>query len=196
MNAVLSSTVPPVRAVAGVDDGALAVRFRAGDEEALREAYRRWAPAVYALARRSLGHTQDAEDVTQQVFLAAWRGRERYRAERGGLGGWLVGITRHTVCDALAARARRLRLEQAVALTRQEDVERHHADESLNAVNRILVQHGLAELSPVQRRLLALAVYDDLTQVQIAEHTGLPLGTVKSHIRRGLLTLRRILDQR
>ncbi|GGU83850.1 RNA polymerase sigma factor [Streptomyces litmocidini] len=178
------------------NDAALAGRFRAGDEDALREAYRRWAPTVYALARRSLGNTQDAEDVTQQVFLSAWRSRERYRPDRGALGGWIVGITRHVVFDAISARTRRLRIEQSVVRTRHDDVEHHHADESENAVDRILVQHGMAELSPVQRQLLALAVYGDLTHAQIAERTGLPLGTVKSHIRRGLLALRRILQER
>ncbi|MFI1655984.1 RNA polymerase sigma factor [Streptomyces sp. NPDC020472] len=178
------------------DEAALAARFRDGDEDALRETYHRWAPTVHALARRSLGNAQDAEDVTQQVFLSAWRSRERYRPDRGALGGWIVGITRHVVFDAISARARRSRIEQSVARTQHDDIEQHHAEESQNAVDRILVQHGLAELSPVQRRLLALAVYDDLTHAQIAERTGLPLGTVKSHIRRGLLALRRILQER
>ena len=82
-----------------------------GDPTALREAYDRHGSAVYGIALRGLGAHHDAEDVTQQVFVRAWRGRATFDPSRGGLGGWLVGITRRQVADRLSARFR----ERAVA---------------------------------------------------------------------------------
>ncbi|MFG2307816.1 sigma-70 family RNA polymerase sigma factor [Streptomyces sp. NPDC048566] len=186
-------TVPPRSAgPAGPEsDADLARALVAGDGTALAAVHRRWAPLVHALALRSLGDPREAEDVTQQVFLAAWRGGGGFRPERGTLAGWLVGITRRKTADALAARARRTELVGAagalLALS-EEDRSRPEA-----ALDRVLVRCELARLPPPQREVLRLAFYEDLTQTQIARRTGWPLGTVKSHARRGLLRLRRSL---
>jgi RNA polymerase sigma-70 factor (ECF subfamily) len=159
-----------------------------GDEASLATAYRRWAPLVHTLARRSLGDPREAEDVTQQVFLAVWRGRRGFRPERGTLAGWLVGITRRKIADALSARTRRTELVGAAgALLVLSDDTRARPEAALD---RVLVRHELAKLPAPQRRVLHLAFYEDLTQTQIAQRTGLPLGTVKSHSRRGLHQLR------
>ena len=96
-----------------VDD--LATRLRDGSRDALAEAYREWSSLVHTLALRSLGNHHDAEDVTQQVFVAAWRSRHTLRPERGTVAGWLVGITRHTVADTHAKRTRQARDAAAVA---------------------------------------------------------------------------------
>ncbi|MEU6897507.1 RNA polymerase sigma factor [Streptomyces virginiae] len=157
-------------------------------------AYQRWGALVYTLARRSLNDVRDAEDVTQQVFMAAWRGRAGYRQDRAPLAAWLVGITRHAIADAHAARTRRADIENMSAAQQEEAVRHWGFDESEAAVNRVLVLQKFERLTPVQRRLLGMAVYGDMTQVQISEHTGLPLGTVKSHIRRALHSLRRVMD--
>lgn len=183
----------PQRAETGTDAD-LAHRFRAGDEQALALAYQRWGALVYTLARRSLNDVRDAEDVTQQVFMAAWRGRAGYRQDRAPLAAWLVGITRHAIADAHAARTRRADIENMSAAQQEEAVRHWGLDESEAAVNRVLVLQKFERLTPVQRRLLGMAVYGDMTQVQISEHTGLPLGTVKSHIRRALHSLRRVMD--
>ncbi|QYX82635.1 RNA polymerase sigma factor [Streptomyces akebiae] len=184
----------PLPAPDETDDTELARRFHAGDEQAIALAYRRWGSLVHTLARRSLNDERDAEDVTQQVFLAAWRGRERYCPERGALGGWLVGITRHAIADAHAARARRADVESMSAAQQEEAVRYWGVDESQAAVDRVLVLQKLQRLTPVQRRVLGMAVYGDMTQAQIAELTGLPMGTVKSHIRRALHSLRRVME--
>lgn len=155
--------------------------------------HRRWSGLVHALARQALGDPREAEDVTQQVFAAAWRGRGGYAPERGTFPAWLVGITRRKVADALAARTRRAELATAAAGLLPSPGERGGGDPEA-ALDRLVVGRALERLSEPQRRVLRLAFYQDLTQTQIARVTGWPLGTVKSHTRRGLDRLRRCLE--
>ncbi|MEU7470227.1 sigma-70 family RNA polymerase sigma factor [Streptomyces sp. NPDC044984] len=171
----------------------LARGLLAADENAFAAVYRHWGSLVHTLATRSLGDTYEAEDVTQQVFLGAWRGREGYRPEKGPLGSWLVGITRRKIVDALAARTRRLTLIDTVA--HDPDERRHGAGEPDEVLDRVLLVDVLSRLPRSQREVLCLAFYEDLTQVQIAERTGMPLGTVKSHTRRGLHRLREGIER-
>ncbi|POX55071.1 siderophore-interacting protein [Streptomyces sp. Ru71] len=154
--------------------------------------HRRWSGLVHALARQALGDPREAEDVTQQVFAAAWRGRDGYTPERGTFPAWLVGITRRKVADALAARARRAELAAAAAGLLPSPGEQAGGDPEA-ALDRLVVGRALERLSEPQRRVLRLAFYQDLTQTQIARVTGWPLGTVKSHTRRGLDRMRRRL---
>ncbi|WP_055711421.1 sigma-70 family RNA polymerase sigma factor, partial [Streptomyces torulosus] len=161
----------------------------AGDETSLAAAYERWSALVHALARRSLGDTAEAEDVTQQVFLGVWRGRHGYRPERGAVGAWIVGITRRRIADALSARTRRADLAASAGTALVLAGRPGHGEDPEAVLDRVLIRSELARLPAPQRRVLHLAFYEDLTQTQIAERTGLPLGTVKSHTRRGLRRL-------
>ncbi|MFJ3307086.1 sigma-70 family RNA polymerase sigma factor [Streptomyces sp. NPDC086549] len=174
-------------------DEELARGLAAGEDACLAAAYHRWSALVHTLARRSLGDNGEAEDVTQQVFLGVWRGRHGYRPERGPLAAWIVGITRRRIADALAARSRRGELVTAAASALVPDGTRAGRPEAV--LDRVLVGHELARLPAPQRRVLRMAFYEDLTQTQIAARTGWPLGTVKSHARRGLHQLRRRLEQ-
>ncbi|MFC9930931.1 RNA polymerase sigma factor [Streptomyces sp. NPDC127190] len=169
----------------------LASRFAAGDEDVMEAVYRRWGPLVLSLARQSLGDGAEAEDVTQTVFLAAWRGRHGYLPGRGPLPAWLVGIARRKIADALSARTRRADVATAAARASACVPDPSYAQDA--ALNRVDVTRELRRLPEAQRRVLCLAFYGDLTQTQIADVTGWPLGTVKSHARRGLLRLGRSL---
>ena len=160
----------------------------AGDEFALREAYDRFGRAVFHLATRTLANRDDAEDVTQTTFVAAWLGRETFDPARGSLFGWLLGIARRKVVDRMRARAREDRIAETVR--HQPEAGTSGADPD-QVVDRLVIAEELAQLPTDQRRMLELAFFDDLTHQQIAQATGVPLGTVKSHIRRGMQSLKR-----
>ncbi|MFF5156841.1 RNA polymerase sigma factor [Streptomyces sp. NPDC000348] len=186
-----TALVPPVEETRYEEE--LARGLVAADEEAFAAIYRHWGSLVHAMAARSLGDACEADDVTQQVFIGAWRGRHGFRPDRGTLGAWLVGITRRKIVDALAARTRRLSLVDSAAHDAAPAGPVTAAPDDV--LDRVLLVQALSRLPHAQRKVLCMAFYEDLTQVQIAERTGVPLGTVKSHTRRGLHRLRLVIEQ-
>ena len=177
----------------GSDEG-ISAAFIKGRPDALQLAYERFAPLVYTLALRSLGAVHDAEDVTQQVFVSAWRSRDTFDPERGSLGGWLTAITRNKIADMMQRRQRDQRvLAQVAGRATPPGTDGTDAPGD-NMVDRIVLADELARLPESQRLVMTLAFYSDLTHEQIARTLELPLGTVKSHIRRGLLRLRSRLE--
>ncbi|WP_203993603.1 RNA polymerase sigma factor [Micromonospora lutea] len=177
-----------IRQQPGTPEDELAHRFRAGDEQALREAYDRYGRAVLHLATSTLVNRSDAEDATQATFVAAWLGRETFDPAKGSLVGWLLGIGRRKVIDRLRSVARDNRVVETV---RQLPDPVPSGSDPDTVVDRLVVADELARLPDEQRRMLELAFFDDLTHQQIATVTGVPLGTVKSHIRRGMASLKR-----
>jgi len=176
-----------------VEDTRLAAAFHAGQEWALAQAYERWAGLVHGVSLRALADVSDAEDATQQVFIRAWRGRTTFDPTRGSLAGWLVGITRHVCADVWHQRARRAKqVDAARAVMSPEQAPATDAPE--HAVERLTLLDALDDIDQPARGIVELAFFHDLTHTQISERTGLPLGTVKSHIRRTLLRLRDSLE--
>jgi RNA polymerase sigma factor (sigma-70 family) len=171
------------------DDAGLARDFVGGDETALARTYARWSPLVYTLALRSLGNVADAEDVTQKVFVSAWRGRVGFDPSRS-LGGWLVGITRNKIADAHAARSRIRAIQDQLDGQPRTDI----IDDSEVLAERLTVADEIARLEPEAQKVLRMAFFEGLSHTQISEKLGLPLGTVKSHIRRSLERMRRRLE--
>ncbi|MEO5875920.1 MAG: sigma-70 family RNA polymerase sigma factor [Streptosporangiaceae bacterium] len=174
------------QAVEALDDASLAEGFRQGREDHLAEAYRRWSRLIHTIALRSLGNVADAEDVTQQVFVSAWRGRHTYDQSMGPLAAWLVGIAKRRVADRWAARKREERASQAAGSDSGIDV--------TEIAESVLLAEELVRLGEPRRTILELAFYQQHTHLEIAEKLNLPLGTVKSHIRRGLGSLRTRLE--
>lgn len=182
--------VPDVDVTSTLDDDQITQRFVDGAADALALVYRRWGPLVLGLARRAVGPA-DAEDITQQVFVSAWRSRDRFDAERGALGAWLVAITRHRIADHLRRRSTRSEVSTdpqvlASALAGMSD-ERSSAEHHAALLS---VHEELERIGDPQRTIVRLAFFEDLTHVQIADRLELPLGTVKSHLTRTLQRIR------
>jgi RNA polymerase sigma factor (sigma-70 family) len=183
---------PPGRAT---DDAEVARRFCAGDEQTLAWAYERWAGQVHGMAVRAFGPGPDAEDVTQQTFVSAWTGRAGYTPAQGPLPAWLVGICRHRIADTWVRLARQRRstgTAAAGARSRTAGAAPGGVDDAV--ADRVLLLGELDLLGQPQRGIIELAFFEDLTHAQIATRTGIPLGTVKSHIRRTLERLRDRLE--
>lgn len=175
-------------------DAGLNESFAAGDETALAEAYRQFSPLVHTLALRSLRDNSAADDVTQEVFIRVWRSRSAFDPAKSRLPAWIVGITRNVITDAQAASMRETRkVLAAVELSPDPEQAAGHAAAEVLA-DRLLLDGELERLGEPQGSILKLAFYDDLTHSQISQKLHLPLGTVKSHIRRSLSQLRNRLE--
>lgn len=177
------------------DDGvrALAARLVSGDERAIEEIYDRWSALVHTYALRALHDQHDAEDVTQQVFVAAWRSRHTLTPSPSALPAWLLGIARHKVADVRAARAREAdRVAAVVSLPGAQDAPDPSADEDVT--ERLVVRQAVDELPDPRRTIMFLAFWEGHSHAEIADKVGLPLGTVKSHLRRGLVKLHQQLE--
>jgi RNA polymerase sigma-70 factor (ECF subfamily) len=123
------------------------------------------------------------------VFIAAWKGRDRYRPERAKLPTWLMGIARNKIVDAHASRGRQRRIQTEVASNTV-------TTDSLpvDVAQQLVIAEEIAKLDTVPQQVLRLAFFEDLTHTQIAERLQLPPGTVKSHIRRSLIKLRNRME--
>lgn len=166
-------------------------RFVAGDEAALAEIYRRWSPVVFTLALRSLGDRGDAEDVTQRTFVSAWTSRASYDTSKARLSTWLISIARRRIADTHESRTKiRQRQEQMERVTAPEDL----ISEPIDLSHTLLVANEMQQLQPDAHAVMRLAFFDDLTHEEIARRLDMPLGTVKSHIRRSLTRMRDRLE--
>ena len=164
----------------------------AHDGQALERAYRAHGTAIHSFCARAVGPDR-AADVTQEVFLTAWRRRDRFDANKGSLIGWLMGIAKHKVLDSHRSAARSRALEEKVSGVIELRPEGPGVD---GLADRMLVEEALQGLSDRARKAVELAFWSDLTHVEIAEVCEIPLGTVKSDIRRALGRLRRHLAGR
>ncbi len=176
---------------------ALAEALADGSSDALSECYRLWGPLVLGIAMRSLRSRVDAEDIVQQVFVSAWRSRGTLRPSESALPAWLIGITRRRVADEYARRSREsakaTRAGSVLAVAGEEHTD--PGDRVDGVVDRVVLRDALDQLPEPRRSVLNLVYLEDRTQEDIAERLDLPLGTVKSHVRRGLLHLRRELRE-
>lgn len=176
----------------GARDEDLLRRLVAGDDQAFRELFSRYAAAAHALAFRLVRQAQVAEEIVQEAFLAVWRNPDRYDGARGSVRSWLMGTVHHRAVDAVRReQAQRRRAEQASGM--EPDVDEDPVDDLLAAIDlpreRRLVRAALGALPDEQREVIERMYFEGLSQSQIAERTGLPLGTVKS---RTLLAMRRL----
>jgi RNA polymerase sigma-70 factor (ECF subfamily) len=179
---------------AALEDAALLGRVSEGDERALEALYSRYGRACFALARRILDDNHLAEDVVQQVFTALWKG-SGYDVRRGAVSTWLMSVTHHKAIDVLRREApRRMRLAPEQALMEVAVAGPGPDDEAWLRLRAERTREALRTLPAEQREVLLLAYYGGYTQTEIADLTGLPLGTVKSRTLTALRRLRTVLE--
>jgi len=159
---------------------------KSGDQSAMAELYDRYSAVVYAVALRVLGDSMAAEDVLQEVFLQLWRNPGAFDAARGSLGAWLAVISRNRAIDALRKRKPETDIEDvfvSVAPDLASEADRSRAAEKVRGL--------LGAMPQSQRSALEMAYFQGLSHSEIASKTGEPLGTIKTRIRAGLITLRK-----
>ncbi len=161
-------------------------RLVVGDDSVLRDMFDEYGALVLSICRKLVG--PEAEDLVQQVFLAAWNGRDRFDPSKGSLAAWLSGIARFKAIDHLRATSRRPSVPSA------EVGELATVEPGVNqVVDRLVLSQALDSLPPVRREVVELGFFEELSHPEIAVRLDLPLGTVKSHMRRGLEALQREL---
>lgn len=175
------------------EEAGLLTRIAHRDTAAFEELYDRYSRAVYSLALRMLGNPQAAQEVAQEIFLHIWRGAGEFAPERGSARSWVLSLAHHRAVDAL--RRQRVRaaepLPEGNPLISVADV----VEQVIRGVERASVRSALTALSPEQRESIVLAYYGGYTQQEIAARLRIPLGTVKTRIRDGMLRLRTALAQ-
>lgn len=175
---------------------ALVGRMAGQDEAALAQFYALTLSRVYGLALRITGRRELAEEVALETYWQAWREAARFDARRGEPLAWLMMMTRSRALDALR------RLDTAVVCPDPDTLVEESFHATPSPVDRLIdtqahaaLRYALGRLSPIQRQMLGLAYFRDLTHQEISQQTGLPLGTVKSHIKRAQDALRATLKQ-
>jgi RNA polymerase sigma-70 factor (ECF subfamily) len=178
----------------GPSDEALLERLAAGaDESALSDLYDRYQAQMYGIAMRITRDPALAQDAVQEAFVGVWRNAARYAAGRSSVRTWMLSIAHHRAIDIVRRRrpaATLPEVETADAALTTPDV----WPEVAQTLDRAEVTAAMAGLPKAQREAIQLAYFEGLTQVEIADRTGAPLGTVKSRVRLGLLQLRRALE--
>lgn len=174
-------------------------RIGAGDLPSFEELYRRFGGMLFATIFRILNQQEAAEDVLQEVFLQIWEKAPLYDPVRGKPLTWIVTLARNKAIDRLRSTQRSHRLQSEVEREAQafDPTEESNSANALEAVEKgKLVREAVQKLSKDQKEAISLAFFSGLTQTEIAERLGEPLGTVKARIRRGMMRLREVLKNR
>jgi RNA polymerase sigma factor (sigma-70 family) len=169
-------------------------RLVAGDESALRDAYREHAPAVLGLATRVLGDTTQAEDVMQDVFVRLWEQPERFDPERGRLRSYLLTMTHSRAVERLRAEDSQRRRLEAAGSQPVEPVDHDPSDALAMHDTGRAIRRVLAELPRDQRIAIEMAYFDGLSYRAVAVAVGEPEGTVRYRIRAGMQKMRAALQ--
>jgi RNA polymerase sigma-70 factor, ECF subfamily len=174
-------------------DADLIFSLRQGNQNALSVLYDRYGGLVYTLALKLLDRIDEAEDLTQDVFLSFWK-QEKFDPARAKLSSYLCLITRSRAIDKLRSRdSEQKSIVKLQQISGSEPDRPTPLDSATSAEEQNLVRQSLSQLSDLQRQILELSYYQSLSQSAIAQTLNLPLGTVKTHMRQGLIKLRQLL---
>lgn len=177
-----------------LSDVDLLLVLRNGHTQALGMIYDRYSRLVYSLAFKILANAEEAEDVTQEIFVSLWQ-RNAYNPARGSLSSFLTTMTRSRSIDRLRSRGSRYRfLQRWEGIVQSETVMPTPLEQVSMGERSQIIRAALEKLAPNERQVLEIAYYGGLSQSEIAESLNIPLGTVKTRSRQGLLKLRQALQ--
>ena len=177
------------------DLDALVERMRGGQERALEELYDATVGKLYALASAILRSAMDTEEIVCETYAYAWANAARFDASRANALGWLLMLCRSRALDRLRQRRANVNTLNVAALAETEYGSTDQPFDILSLMQRrSSVYAALSQLTPERRHLVSLAFLRGLSHQEIADATQLPLGTVKSHLRRSLVQLREALE--
>lgn len=193
----MSSPTVSDKSASQAEDISLLARLTERDEQALLQLYRKYQRLVYSLALRVLREEAEAQELLQEVFLHVWEKASLFNSERGTFEAWLLTLTHHRAIDVLRTRRfkqqaseERVDPDVLAGLATQETIsDRSGLTDSIEIDERVRVQSALEEISKEQREVLELAYYEGYSQSEIAERLGIPLGTVKTRMRQGMIKL-------
>ena len=171
-------------------DARLADRIRSGDAEGLGELYDRYASVALATALRVVGGRDEAEDVVHDAFVTVWRKIDRFDAERGALRAWLMTVVRNRAIDRVRARRPAMDLDDADERSLLRTGPNPTWEDALRRASAGDLQSAMAELPDEQRRAVELAYFEGYTYREVAELTGVPVGTANGRLRLALARLR------
>ncbi len=180
-----------------LSDSELIELITAQDARALETLYDRYSRVIYSFALRIVGDQEIAEEIMQEVFFRAWQQGKSFQTNRGTLITWLLSITHNLSIDEVRKRKRRPQKadssEPELLMAGLRDETQSVEDEVWVSSLRTIMVDALAQLPDVQREAIEMAYFKGLTQREIAERTGEPLGTIKTRTRLGMLKLREFL---
>jgi RNA polymerase sigma-70 factor (ECF subfamily) len=181
---------PLISAVLAKGDGDLLARLQRREPEALAELYDQYGGMVYRLIARIVRDNGIAEDLVQETFLRAWNRAGTFDAERGAAGPWLLAIARNRALDYLRAQGRHTNNTIELNETERPALFVDFPAEALNFDLARQVKRALERLGAQQREAIELAYFEGMSQSEIAERMGQPLGTVKTWMRRAMIQMR------
>src|SRR5918911_2721391 len=184
---VLSPDMPRIPRVCS--DAELIQRTGHGDRSAFEKLYGRYARSVFGLALRRLGDRGRAEEAVQETFVSVWRSAGTYKPERGPGAPWLYGVARNAIVDRS-----RVRAEPPAEAPDEPSLEPGPDERAEQSWTSWRVHRALEALPEREREVIALAYWSDLSQSEVAEHLGIPLGTVKTRTRAALAHLAEALE--
>jgi len=177
-------------AVLAKTDGDLLVRLQKRDPQALAELYDRYGKMVYGLILRIVSDTGTTEDLVQETFLRVWNRAQGFDSERGAVGPWLMAVARNRAIDYLRSQGRRIQSSVEFNETEHPSLFANLQTEMLQFDVIKRMKTALERLDGKQRKAIELAYFEGMSQTEIAERMGQPLGTVKTWVRAALKNLR------
>jgi len=181
------------------EDHALMERIQRRDEQALAKLYDRYASVLYTLVLRIVPTSEEAEDILQEIFLQVWNKSNSFLQNRGTVYSWLVALARNKAIDRVRSRrykqqSKETRMEDTAQLADTQTAAHPHRSVVLKEYQE-RVEKALKSLSAIEARILELSYFGGYSQTEIAKMLNIPLGTVKTKMRQGMIKLRRVVRQ-